>query len=409
MTSIRMALAHEGTLQQRLEHLFRAFVHLAEQESDTFNVYMSALYGVNRAFQDEATKLLRDYIAVIALMLEESHARGEITCSNVDATAFTLLCRVGYPLWISGITLCTWFLWYHPYLSSPASPEVAQAGYWEMTGNLSMLAPAMIAVGIASILVGKTTIYTSQVDTRAASPAHRLQLSFPLLSTLAARQAMAALMVTFTGEQTLASAEHSLTTHFESGAPVIDERGNLQGVLTLAGIQRIPLEKREKQQVKDILRHDPLVISPDETLDVALEALTSQRVSWAPVVDTEVPMNGQRVIGTLSAASIIRLYRQTLTKDSRRMRGLVEGTVMVETMVKSAMPLAHVSLREAHLPAGCLVVSIRRQDELLFPQGSIVILPDDIVTFLVNPRGEEQLQHYLTEPSSQTIEPVALD
>jgi len=135
----------------------------------------------------------------------------------------------------------------------------------EMTGNLSMLAPAMIAVGIASILVGKTTIYTSQVDTRAASPAHRLQLSFPLLSTLAARQAMAALTVTFTGEQTLASAEHSLTTHFESGAPVIDECGNLQGVLTLAGIQRIPLEKREKQQVKDILRHDPLVISPDET------------------------------------------------------------------------------------------------------------------------------------------------
>jgi chloride channel protein, CIC family len=279
----------------------------------------------------------------------------------------------------------------------------------EMTGNLSMLAPAMIAVGIASILVGKTTIYTSQVDTRADSPAHRLQLSFPLLSTLAARQAMVALTVKFTGEQTLASAEHYLTTHIESGAPVIDERGNLQGVLTLADIQRIPLEKREKQQVKDILHHDPLIISPNETLDVALEALTSQRVSWAPVVDTEVPMSGQQVIGTLSAASIIRLYRQTLAKDSRRIRGLVEGTVMVETMVKSEMPLAHVSLREAHLPAGCLVVSIRRQDELLFPQGSIVILPDDIVTFLVNPRGEEQLQHYLTEPFSQAIEPVVLD
>src|SRR5258708_7306163 len=60
----------------------------------------------------------------------------------------------------------------------------------EMTGNLSMLAPAMIAVGISSIVVGNNTIYTSQVDTRADSPAHRLQLSFPLLSTLAVRQAM---------------------------------------------------------------------------------------------------------------------------------------------------------------------------------------------------------------------------
>ncbi len=279
----------------------------------------------------------------------------------------------------------------------------------EMTGNLSMLAPAMIAVGIASILVDKTTIYTSQVDTRAESPAHRLQLSFPLLSTLAVRQAMTALTMKFSGEQTIAAAEHQLATHIESGAPVVDDRGNLQGVLTLADIQRIPLEEREKQHVKDILHHDPLIVSPDETLDEALEALTGQRVSWAPVVDAEAPIRGQHVLGTLSAASIVRLYRQTLAKDSRRMRGLVEGTVMVETPIKPGMPLANVALREAQLPAGCLVVSIRRDDELLFPRGSMVILPEDVVTFLVNPQGEEQLQHYLIEPFPQKAETVAQD
>ncbi|HEU0166937.1 MAG TPA: chloride channel protein [Chloroflexota bacterium] len=43
----------------------------------------------------------------------------------------------------------------------------------EMTGNLSLLAPAMIAVGIASWVVGRNTIYTSQLPTRADSPAHR--------------------------------------------------------------------------------------------------------------------------------------------------------------------------------------------------------------------------------------------
>jgi AcrR family transcriptional regulator len=91
IASIRAALAAEGTLQQRLERLFRAFAQLAEQENDSFNVYMSALYGVNRAFQEEATRLLRDYIAVIALMLEESRARGEIRCQNVEATALMVL------------------------------------------------------------------------------------------------------------------------------------------------------------------------------------------------------------------------------------------------------------------------------------------------------------------------------
>jgi AcrR family transcriptional regulator len=91
LTVIRAALAQEGTLQQRLERLFRAFAHLAEEESDNFNVYMSALYGVNRAFQAEATKLLRDYVAVIALMLEQSQARGEIRSHTVEATALMVL------------------------------------------------------------------------------------------------------------------------------------------------------------------------------------------------------------------------------------------------------------------------------------------------------------------------------
>jgi AcrR family transcriptional regulator len=91
LSAVRSALAEEGTLQQRLERLFRAFTHLAEEDSDSFHVYMSALYGVNRAFKDEATKLLRDYLAVIALMLQESLARGEVRSINVDAVALMVL------------------------------------------------------------------------------------------------------------------------------------------------------------------------------------------------------------------------------------------------------------------------------------------------------------------------------
>ena len=88
---IREALSAEEPIRQRLERLFRTFARLAEDESDSFNVYMSALYGVNRAFQSEATKLLRDYVAVIALMLEQSQARGEIRCHHVEDTALMVL------------------------------------------------------------------------------------------------------------------------------------------------------------------------------------------------------------------------------------------------------------------------------------------------------------------------------
>ncbi|GAC1350370.1 MAG: TetR/AcrR family transcriptional regulator [Ktedonobacteraceae bacterium] len=91
LASIRTALAAEGSLEERLERLFLAFARLAEEDSDSFNVSMSALYGVNRAFQSEATKLLRDYVTVIALMLEESRARGELCCDAIEATALMVL------------------------------------------------------------------------------------------------------------------------------------------------------------------------------------------------------------------------------------------------------------------------------------------------------------------------------
>lgn len=91
LATIRTALAREGSLQQRLERLFQAFVDLAFADEDGFNVYMSALYGVNRAFKEEATKLLRDYVAVTALMLEQSRTQGEITSSNVEASALMVI------------------------------------------------------------------------------------------------------------------------------------------------------------------------------------------------------------------------------------------------------------------------------------------------------------------------------
>lgn len=91
LASIRAAVAVEGSLRERLERLFLAFAQLAHEESDSFNVYMSALYGVNRSFKTEATQLLRNYVAVIALVLEESAARGEIQHVEPEATALMIL------------------------------------------------------------------------------------------------------------------------------------------------------------------------------------------------------------------------------------------------------------------------------------------------------------------------------
>jgi CIC family chloride channel protein len=275
----------------------------------------------------------------------------------------------------------------------------------EMTGNLSLLAPAMIAVGLSSMVVGDATIYVNQVNTRADSPAHRLQLSFPLLSTLAVRQAMTPPPLHFSPLQTVAEAEKMLAEHAVGGASVHDASGNLLGVLTLADIERVPQEERSQCGVEKAMNRDVLTIQADETLDVALEQLTSHRIGWMPVV--EAGASGKQVIGRISAQDIVRAYRGTLAKGSLRMRGMVEGTVMIESMIEAGMPLAGRPLREAKLPAESLVVSIRRHNELLFPRGSTVIESGDVVTFLVSPMGEENLQRYLAKQANPEATVVA--
>jgi CIC family chloride channel protein len=317
---------------------------------------------------------------------------------------------------------CFWRLCYHVFPGIPDTPApfvivgmmalfggIAHAPLAvmlmvaEMTGNLSMLAPAMIAVGIATILVGGTTMYTSQVPTRADSPAHRLQLSFPLLSTLAVSKAMQPLILQFTPGQFLSEAEDLLTKHTESGAPIIDQNGNLVGVLTLADIERIPPEERAHHFVNEAMQFDILTFYPEDTLDEALEGLSTRRVSWAPVVDAEGLTGSRNVLGLLSVSHVVRLYRETIAKDARRMRGMVDGTVMIESVIEPEMPLAGIALRDAQLPAESLVVSIRRAGELLFPRGSSIIEPGDVVTFMVSVRGEERLQHYLAQRKAPAL------
>lgn len=267
----------------------------------------------------------------------------------------------------------------------------------EMTGNLSMLAPAMIAVGIASIVVGNHTIYTSQVDTRADSPAHRMQFSFPLLSTLGVSQAMTPPPLHLSLQQSVAEAEKMLADHNLPGASVTDAHGNLLGVLTIADISKVPLEEHKSRRVEEAMNRNVLVAHPNDTLDVTLDQLTSHRIGWMPVVESDTTALGRHLVGRISAQEIMRAYREALAKGSRRMRGMVEGTVMLETEIEPGSRLAGHPLREAHLPPESLVISIRRQNEMLFPRGSTVMEAGDRVTFLVSPGGEDSLREYLAE------------
>lgn len=266
----------------------------------------------------------------------------------------------------------------------------------EMTGNLSLLAPAMIAVGLATLVTGSTTIYRGQLRTRADSPAHRYQFSFPLLSSLSVRDAMARApnFLTFRPDMSVAEAEAGLADETLSGAPVVVDHRRLIGVATLADIERVAPAQRPEVALATIMTRNPATIDPDAGLDVALEALSTRRVSWMPVVQPR----DQQVIGLISAAGVISAYRGALRRTVRKMRGLTDDTVLLESQVEAGSPLAGKCLREMRLPAETLVVSIQREGITIMPRGDTQIHPGDLLMVLTGADHEQQVREFL-EPS----------
>jgi AcrR family transcriptional regulator len=91
LSEARAALQSGKTIQEQLQALFLAFVRLATEDADGFHVYMSALYGVNRAFQDEAVGLLREYVTLIRETLAHHAAARNVSLADIDASALFIL------------------------------------------------------------------------------------------------------------------------------------------------------------------------------------------------------------------------------------------------------------------------------------------------------------------------------
>src|SRR5581483_8925094 len=148
----------------------------------------------------------------------------------------------------------------------------------EMTGSLALLPPAMVAIGLATLVVGDDSIYESQLRSRAESPAHRAAFGLPLLSSVKIADVMTPPRLTVTSAMPVDDARHLLEERGVPGAPVLDEDGKFIGVLSL---EQTSLPGALKGD--DLDRSYPSVPS-DQGLDFALDSMVSGGLGWIPVV-----------------------------------------------------------------------------------------------------------------------------
>ena len=255
----------------------------------------------------------------------------------------------------------------------------------EMTGSLSMLAPAMIAVGLAWLIVRRSddTIYRSQLKSRADAPAQRLLAGLPLLAIIRSARAMAPPRLVLRAHLSIDEALRELERAGVSGAPVVDEARRFEGTVTRTSLVSRAAYGRSLDELAD----PGAQTAPESShLDVALEALTEAPLSWVPVLDSD-----RHVVGTLSLSDLMRAYRRELLASVARVSDLGPGSVGFEVKITADSPAAGKKLRAAGLPKGVIVTSITRGGEVVLPSGDTVIVAGDRLSLLGESTGVEKI------------------
>jgi CBS domain-containing protein len=252
----------------------------------------------------------------------------------------------------------------------------------EMTGSLSILGPAMIAVGLAWFIVRRSddTIYRSQLQSRADAPAQRLLIGMPLLRSVPVRQAMAQPRLVLGSGASVAQARHQLEEQGLTGAPVVDGEGRFEGTLSV--------DKLTMNGPEDDRRLGALVdtaaptVSESAQLDVAVEAMAAANQHWVAVLDSE-----RTVVGTIATSDVVRGYRLGLLASLRQMDpGNRDGGEQSSDRVHVAAgsTIADQRLRTVDLPLSVIVTSIQRDHDLVVPNGDTVLTPGDELVLIGN-------------------------
>jgi H+/Cl- antiporter ClcA/CBS domain-containing protein len=255
----------------------------------------------------------------------------------------------------------------------------------EMTGTLSLIVPAMLAVGLATLIVRRNddTIYRSQLRSRAESPAHRILTGLPLLALATASQAMAPARCVLVEPGDSAKFQINMEQAGVSAAPLVDAQGRYVGVVTLEALK----QGTEDTKVPGVESQVDATFAPIHKsvhLDVVLDTLTSTPQTWAAVIDDD-----RRVVGTIAISDIVRNYRRTMQANLRHVSELGGSTGILEIVVERQSPLVDLPLRSSSIPRGVLITAIERGRDVIRPTGETVIKSGDRLMVL---GGSEDLE-----------------
>lgn len=181
----------------------------------------------------------------------------------------------------------------------------------EMTGEYSLIVPAMLTTMVAYLITGDTSIYEKQVPTRLDSPAHKDDFVLPLLRNMTVRDAMkpvhARQLTSVIPDTPLRDIARLMGEKNVREIP-ISQNGGIIGVVLARDLSRVPPDKIESgiARARQVMRRSVARAYPDESLYSAWTRMSRNNLRQLVVVSRE---QDTQLIGILTSENIANLLR----------------------------------------------------------------------------------------------------
>ncbi len=267
------------------------------------------------------------------------------------------------------------------------APMTAMLIVFEMSGDYRLILPLMLATGLSTVLsqyLRRDSIYTLKLSRRGIHLERGRDVDVMQGVTVGEVMTVKVDVVPLSMPLAELAAEFAQTHHH--GFPVVDEVGDLAGVVTIQDLERaLATGAADSLTVADIASvHDILVAYPHEPMWKALRRMGTRDVGRLPVVPEE---GSRRLVGVIRRNDIVRAYNSAIVSRAHHQHrvealqlGKLDPTAFVQIEIPEDSPAVGRRVSEIGLPQECLLVSIRRGRRLQVGHGYTVLQPGDRVT-----------------------------
>ncbi|MFO0819600.1 MAG: chloride channel protein [Pirellulales bacterium] len=181
----------------------------------------------------------------------------------------------------------------------------------ELTGDYSLLVPAMWVSTLCFILGNRWTLYEKQLPSRLDSPAHRGDFLVDVLEGIAVGDVAWKQVNTVHQSETLPDIVHGMAQHRQHYFPVVDDSRRMIGIFSADDVRPYLFDQSLWKLVvaSDLMTSRVVAVTPVDDLNTALRRFTELNLDELPVVAENDPKN---LLGMLRRKDVIARYNQSL-------------------------------------------------------------------------------------------------